>query len=1289
MKKGYVKLTHYLLFICLFTTTIPVPTKAQKYITKYFNNEKGNLPSVLSKTILNDKSGYIWIGTDGGLIRYDGYTYKVIRDRLHSQYVKSIIQLNNGNLLVATDMGISKIVNYPDSVQVISVLDGGVVPTDSTVYYPRSLFQAKSGDIWVGETNAILRYGNGHFKRYYVDKKYQPANYSRSFMFSSDKSGRIWVASQDGNLFYYSEKEDSLMHVSLPDNLDNDSGFLISAMKEQPDGWIWLGTSYGVYRFLPTQIAGVSKWSKVVDMPPVSCLTRVNDGKGFVGTWLNGLYEISENEGHFVAKHIPTIKYDNINNLSLGGDRSLWISSIQGFILMYPRMFLTAPINSKSKYINSLVIGSNSTIYSTNGYSIFKNGRASNDYSMHTICQAVNNQQFSSLALMNGNLFAGTFGGNVYEVKKKQLHNIVRIKSKGMQVINYMYPSDNEHLWICDNALTGVALYRPGKGITYYGSNKGANVNFNVVRSSKNNLIIAGATGNSSYLYVYDERNDRFLNISASLPNSIFGNKRKHLVVNDMTFRRGNHLLLATNYGLISLTLNGLRKAKFDRQLIKGHLKSVVVDGNDNVWVGSEKGLFDIYRGEVTRFDENDGLTSLSISFAGMVIDGNNHLWVATSNGLIYSKKPLTNFSKATVPMIRNILIDNKAVNYHPGRLLKLNKGENITIRLTALTYPTDKVRYETILADKNDRILYQGKADANQLNIPIDYQGMMKIYIVTNKSGYNWSDPVILQLDVSLPWYLRWWAYILYAVILCIVIFIIIDYRHSKKLQKREREKFERQDRIMWQTLDVVPHFVYARDSEGRYLLANKALLDAYDTTREALIGNKDEDVISNKADIENILKTDKQVIESGKSMKFSEDFQMMSGEIKKLLVTKVPFKLDGEKSDAVAGVGVDITDLNKVQEALRESENRFKMLAEAAYEGIIISEEGKIIDVNRRILEISGFERDDLVGKTVWDFVPDDKQSILQEFASERGEGPFETELYRKGNVRYPAIIQGREFTNQGRLLRMTAIRDITEEKKAEEALKEYALKLENSNKELQDFAYVASHDLQEPLRKIQAFGDLLVTDLGKKISEDAKFYLERMRSASSRMQKLINGLLSFSRVTTKAKPYELVDLNKVAKEVLGDLEIRIKESGAEIKMDALPQIDADPLQMRQLFQNILGNALKFIKKDVKPVLRIETTSVTDGVSDSLKGKTETCTLVLSDNGIGFDQKYADKIFSVFERLHNRTEYEGTGIGLAICRKIVERHNGKISVQSKEGEGTSFIITLPLHQITEKKGE
>jgi signal transduction histidine kinase len=248
-----------------------------------------------------------------------------------------------------------------------------------------------------------------------------------------------------------------------------------------------------------------------------------------------------------------------------------------------------------------------------------------------------------------------------------------------------------------------------------------------------------------------------------------------------------------------------------------------------------------------------------------------------------------------------------------------------------------------------------------------------------------------------------------------------------------------------------------------------------------------------------------------------------------------------------------------------------------------------------------------------------------------------------------------------------------EIAERKLAEEKLQQFAARLEASNRELTDFAYVASHDLQEPLRKIQAFGDRLHSKFAATLGETGKDYLKRMSDAASRMQTLIIDLLQFSRVTTKAQPFTPVDLNEIARGVLSDLEVRIEQTKGRVEVDHLPQIDADALQMRQLFQNLIGNALKFRKHDTLPVIRI-TGAMRNG---STPPRLE---LVVADNGIGFEQKHADRIFVIFQRLHGRSEFEGTGIGLAICKKIVERHGGSIQATSAPGDGATFTISLPV---------
>ncbi len=245
--------------------------------------------------------------------------------------------------------------------------------------------------------------------------------------------------------------------------------------------------------------------------------------------------------------------------------------------------------------------------------------------------------------------------------------------------------------------------------------------------------------------------------------------------------------------------------------------------------------------------------------------------------------------------------------------------------------------------------------------------------------------------------------------------------------------------------------------------------------------------------------------------------------------------------------------------------------------------------------------------------------------------------------------------------------------ERDRAENAMQEYAAELERSNRELQDFANIASHDMQEPLRKILTFSELLQKRYAGVIDERGQDYLDRMDYSAHRLYDLINDLLAYSRVTTRARPFTQVDLNEVARKVLNDLDLQIEQSHASIDLASLPTLEADPTQMYQLLQNLVSNALKYQQPGVEPVIEIAS-------PDS--GENGTYQIQVRDNGIGFDEKYLDRIFQPFQRLHGRDEYEGTGMGLAICRKIVERHGGSITARSSPGAGTTFIIDLPTSQ-------
>jgi PAS domain S-box-containing protein len=337
------------------------------------------------------------------------------------------------------------------------------------------------------------------------------------------------------------------------------------------------------------------------------------------------------------------------------------------------------------------------------------------------------------------------------------------------------------------------------------------------------------------------------------------------------------------------------------------------------------------------------------------------------------------------------------------------------------------------------------------------------------------------------------------------------------------------------------------------------------------------------------------------------------------------------------------------------------------------------------------------EMKGKSDFDYFPpdlakqffDDEQKIIK-----TGNPVINQEQYKKKpgdpNSEHSWSVSSKVLwrDEKGDILGTVGItRDIHEFKMAQEALRaseeklrESTAQLERSNRELQDFAYVASHDLQEPLRKIIVFGERLKEKAADRLEPETLDYLQRMQKAASRMQNLINDLLTFSRVTTKAQPFTSVNLADIGAEVVDDLEGRIEMTKGRVELGNLPAIDAEPLQIRQLLQNLIGNALKFRRPEAAPVVKIEA-KIFSGVlpQNPDAAPRQLCELTVSDNGIGFEEKYLDRIFNVFQRLHTRNEYEGTGMGLAIARKIVLYHGGTITAKSAPGQGATFIVTLP----------
>jgi PAS domain S-box-containing protein len=383
------------------------------------------------------------------------------------------------------------------------------------------------------------------------------------------------------------------------------------------------------------------------------------------------------------------------------------------------------------------------------------------------------------------------------------------------------------------------------------------------------------------------------------------------------------------------------------------------------------------------------------------------------------------------------------------------------------------------------------------------------------------------------------------------------------------------------------------------------------------------------------------------------------------------------------------DITVRKRVEEALRESEEKFRSIVETTSDRIWETDADGVYTYASRIHDLLGYEPEEVLGREPFEFMPPEESVRMKEkfsgIAKERKAFVgIENVNIRKDGRRVVLETSGvPRLDGRGNFVGYRGIdRDITDRKRAEEALRrshdqlelrvqERTAELERINQELQNFTFAASHDLQEPLRKIQTFCDLLVTKYFDSVSEQGRDYIRRMQETATRMRDVLQSLMKYSRLTSNAEPFGRVALNEIAREVVSDLELQIRDAGALVEIGDLPEIEADAGQMRQLFQNLLGNGLKFSREGIQPIVRINA---------DCSSQNDICEICFDDNGIGFKEEYLEGIFKPFHRLHGKDKYDGVGMGLSICSKVIEHHRGTITAQSTPGKGSTFIVTLPV---------
>jgi PAS domain S-box-containing protein len=498
-----------------------------------------------------------------------------------------------------------------------------------------------------------------------------------------------------------------------------------------------------------------------------------------------------------------------------------------------------------------------------------------------------------------------------------------------------------------------------------------------------------------------------------------------------------------------------------------------------------------------------------------------------------------------------------------------------------------------------------------------------------------------------------------------------------QKEISERRRiEEALRESEEKYRTiLENIEDGYYEVDFAGNLTFFNDSICQISGRTKEELMGMNDREY-TDQENAKKLYQTFYQVYRTGEPRRELDWEVIRKDGTKRCMEASVSLRKDPSgKPIGFRGIARDITERKRAEEALRESEEKYRTILENIEDGYYeVDLLGNLTFFNDSMCRIWGYPREELMGMNDRQYTDkENAKKLFQAFNKvyRTGEPRRECdwEIIRKDGTKrcIEASVSLRKDPSGKPIGFRGIIRDITERKRAEEALKEKTEELARSNQDLEQFAYVASHDLQEPLRMVTSYVQLLSQRYRDKLDSDAGEFIGFAVDGATRMWKLINDLLTYSRVGTRGKELESTDCEAVLNQSLNNLKVAIEEKGAVVTHDPLPKVMADNLQMGQLFQNLIGNAIKF-RGNEPPRIH---------VSASRKGNV--WTFSVRDNGIGIAPEYAERIFIIFQRLHGRNEYDGTGIGLAICKRIVERHGGRIWAESEVGKGATFYFTLP----------
>jgi PAS domain S-box-containing protein len=507
------------------------------------------------------------------------------------------------------------------------------------------------------------------------------------------------------------------------------------------------------------------------------------------------------------------------------------------------------------------------------------------------------------------------------------------------------------------------------------------------------------------------------------------------------------------------------------------------------------------------------------------------------------------------------------------------------------------------------------------------------------------------------------------------------MEIKERKLVEKSLRESEERFRKIFENNHAVM---LVIDPVSGKVMDANPAACNYYGYPHDQFV--KDLHIFDINMLTEDEIKKEMELAAEGKRTYFNFRHKLANGDIKDVEVYSGKISIDNK--ELLLSIVHDVTQRKLSQKALRESEEKYRIIVETTNEGVwMLDASSKTSYVNSRMAQMFGYSPEEMIGKDLFDFMDPDVRIDAQKYLQRRKQGLKEDHDFkftRKDGTSLWAIVSTNPvFDVKGQYAgALGMVTDISGRKRSEEELKITLEKLKNSNEELKHFAYIASHDLQEPLRMISSYLQLIERRYKGKLDKDADEFIAFAVDGANRLQDMITGLLAYSRVETQGKSFEKVDFSEVLRIAILNLKVAIQESDALITNDPLPIVEADGGQFVQVFQNLIANSIKF-RSEKQPHIHICAKLISEIEGSKIPDAWQ---FLVKDNGIGIETQHKERLFNIFQRLH-RSEYSGVGIGLSVCKRIIQRHGGNIWFESEFGKGSTFYFTIPIKEAKNEK--